>query len=280
MTRFITKAMAITAFTCIATSTSLHAHESCNVQLNSGININKTRLEFLDENHKSLYKIVNNQKLIINGASIDLTAKQQSLVTHYSTSIRAIIPQVRTVAIEGIDIAIDGVNLAFKQLLGPENSLSEELTNELVAIREEVNNETSIEHGFTIGANGSDDEALLTGDLEQRIGSVIEQAMLESIGTLLVTIGQEMLFSNDNADSLEDRMADFDKKLESHIEAKAEKLTNKTHQLCLAAIKIEQLEEQLKENISQLAHTDFISTNFIENNNPIDNTTQNSNQSM
>ncbi len=260
MTTLLTKTVTATMLASVLTSTSLYAHDSCNVNLDAGFSINKTSLEFLDDNDKTLYKINGDQELIIDGESIDLTSTQQALVNDYSTSIRAMVPEVRAIAIEGVDLAVEGVNLAFNELLGEGNDLGADLTEELLAVREEVSTRFSAEHGFTIGADGFEDGDFLGEEFEERIESSVEKAVMNSMASLLVAIGQEMIFSGGDTDAFEARMENFGDNLEQQMEARAEKIEHKAEELCLAAVKIDQIEEQLKASIDELSGFDVIST--------------------
>lgn len=242
------------------TTTSVSAHDSCNVNLDAGFSINQTAIEFLDDQDKSLYKIVNDNTLMVAGNEVALSSSQQALLTDYSTSIRKVVPQVQTIAIEGVDLAIDGVNLAFNELLGQGNDLGAELTQELTIVRQEIDSRLSVEQGFTIGANGIENGDFLGDEFEQRIESVVEKAVMNSMGSLLVAIGQEMLFSGGDTDAFEARMESFGENIEQQMELRAEKIEHKAEKLCLAVVEIDQLEEQLKSSIEELANIDVIST--------------------
>ena len=126
------KILSAVAVLSIFSSVNLYAQDACNIELGASLTLNKTTLEFFNatrgsENKKKvLYKINNDHSLIVHGNKIDLNDHQQALVTQYARSIRAMLPHVRTIAIEGVDLALEGVNLAFNELLGEGNSVGAE----------------------------------------------------------------------------------------------------------------------------------------------------------
>jgi len=261
------KILSTVAALSILSSTNLYAHDNCDIELDAGLTLNENALEFFndsgntDSDKKVLYKIYNDQTLIVGGQEIDLNEQQQALVTQYATSIRAMVPRVRTIAIEGVDLALEGVNLAFNELLGEGNNVGAELTQELSTLRDEVATRFTAEQGITIDENG---EKILGNEFEQRIESVVEKAVMNSMGSLLIAMGQKMLLSDDNADgsTFESKMETFGERMENEMQARAEKIEDKANALCIAAVDIDQLEEQLKSNIPALKNIDVISATF------------------
>lgn len=241
-------------------STALYAHNSCNVDLDAGVTINQSSIEFFDPDKKNtpLYIIDSNNNLIVDGKSISLNDDQQVLVEHYSSNIRAMVPQVRGIALEGVDLALEGVNLAFNELLGEGNEIGADLTQELSSIKEDVATRFTIEHGFTLGENGLDDDELLGEEFEQRIESAVEKAVMGSMGSLLVALGQEMMFSGGDTDAFETRMENFGENIEHEMESRAEKIELKANELCLGMVKIDEIEEQLKASIVSLENINVI----------------------
>lgn len=254
---FIKNTLISTAIISSFISAPLLAETSCNVNLTGQMSIDKSTIEFFneDQNKQSLYKIVDNKQLLINGEELDLTSKQQALVTNYSKSIKELVPQVETVVVEGVELAIDGVNLAFNGLLGDGNTLAQTLTKELTNIRDEALTRYSIDKGFTVGGNNDDVEA---EEFENKIQSSIERAVTNSMGSILVALGQQMLSSSGDADSFEKRMEKFGETIEAEMANRTDKIEVKAQELCSAITKVDLIEEQLKSSIDELAHINVI----------------------
>lgn len=259
----------------IFSSVNLYAQDACNIELDAGLTLNDTTLEFFnaaqdsEHNKQILYKIDNDQRLIVHGQGITLNDHQQALVTEYAMSIRAIVPQIRTIAIEGVDLALEGVNLAFNELLGEDNTVGAKLTQELSTLRDEVATRFTAEHGITINENSVNNEGftgedILGKEFEQRIKSAVETAVINSMGRLLIVMGQEMLFSGGDTNSFETRMDNFGDSIADEMELRAEKIKLKADALCLAIADIDQLEEKLKTSIVALANINVISATFMK----------------
>jgi len=249
------------ALTASFASSALYAHESCNVDLSAGFTIDTSSTEFLQEESgnsdtkRSLYRIVDGKTLFIESKKIELSADQQALLKKYDDKIRYLVPQVKSVAIEGVDLAVDGVNLAFNGLLGEGNSVAADLTKELNLIREEVIAKLSIENGISVGIDGLESEELLGKDFDQRIESSVEKAVLNSMGSILIAMGQQMMTSGGDEQSFETRMENFGESIEQEMTARAEVIEKKAEALCVSIAKVDLLEEQLKAEITQLSNT-------------------------
>ena len=259
------KTLIAATFLSVFLSKSLYAQDACDVELNAGITISKSSIEFFDpdKNKQSLYKIDNDNKLSIGGKYVSLNTAQQALVENYSLNIRSMVPQVRNIALESIDIASEGVNLTFNELLGEDNKVAADLTKELSLLKEEIATRFTIEHGFTIGEDGLDENELLGKEFEQRIEAAIEKAVMSSMGSLLSTLGQEMMLSGGGANTLEARMESFGESIEHEMESSAKKIEQKAEGLCLDAIKIDKIEEQLKTSIESLKDINVITVKTL-----------------
>lgn len=233
------------------------SHNSCDVDLDGGIRINKNDIEF-SNNKELVYKIVGKETLVVDGEVIALTASQQSLVEDYANSIYDVVPEVHSIVIEGLDMATDGVTMAFNELLGEGNNVGRDLTDELANIRDELDARFSSEDGFYIDQDGIDSGEFFGEDFENRIESVVEDAVMSSMGSILVAVGQEMLMSGGNNGNFETRMEAFGERIEHEMESRGEKISEKADQLCESAINIDKLEEQLKDEISEINDYNFV----------------------
>ena len=236
-------------------STSAFAHDasfstdSCNVEIEGGISITSESLTF-SKDKKSLYKIENNE-LFVSGKKINLNDSQHSLLTQYSTSIRTVIPEVKGIALDAMDLAVDGVNLAFNELLGEGNSVGRELTNELSQIRSEIQFKFDENKTISFDEDGFDGEAFFGEEFEQRIESLVETTITNSMGSLLIAVGQELLFSGGDPDAFAAKMEKFGEQIEFEMESRGEQIEKRGEALCGAIVNIDNIEEQLKLSIDE-----------------------------
>jgi len=241
-------------------STALYANNSCDVDLETGLTINKSAIVFFEAENKEnvLYRIDNKHNLIVNGKEVALNSKQKTMVEQYATDIRAMVPQVQSIAIEGVNIALEGVNSTFNELLGEGNKVGADLSKELVLLRDEMTTRFNVDNGFTLGENGVNDDEVLGNEFEDRIKSAVGKAVVNSMGSLLVAFGQEMMSSDGNTGSFEERMENFSANIENEMEVRTEEITRKADSLCKNMLAIDALEEKLKSSITPLANINVI----------------------
>jgi hypothetical protein len=237
-------------------------NDSCGADILGGIKITAVAIEF-SKNKQQLYKIVNNEDLYVNGEQIALTYTQQSLVTDYSSSIRAVVPEIKNIALDAIDLASDGVNLAFNELLGEGNDLSLDITAQLAEIRIEV------DKGFTSNKDIYFDEEGFSGeeDFEKRIENAVENTIQNSIGSLMIAVGQQMLFSGGDGDAFETRMENFGEKMEHEMESRGEKIEKRGEELCQSVVAIDVLENELSHEVVELKDMNLLTTSISNKNN-------------
>lgn len=228
---------------------------SCDVDLNAGISIKKNTITFTKHN-KPLYQIIDNQSLVVDGNTVALNAEQAELVYNYSTKIRAVPKEVKHIAIEAIDLAAEGINLAFVEILGDGNQVSADLTSKLSEIREDVDNQFDVNE-FSIDEHGNLQDNFFTEQFEQKISDMVEDTVKNSMGTLLIAVGQEMLFSGDT-EAFEAKMEDFSSRIEAQMEQRGELLEAKGERLCHSVYQIDELEEQIKSVIDEMPNVDVI----------------------
>ena len=264
MKTLIATALILASTSSFASNVSF-TNDSCDVDISGEIKITSTAIDF-SKNKKPLYKIVDNEILYVDGLQINLSHSQQSLVTDYSNSIRATLPEVKDIALDAIDLASDGVNLAFNELLGEGNDISAEITAQLSEIRNEV------DEGFTQGNEISFDEDGFSGDeffnegFEKRIESAVESTVQNSIGSLLIAVGQQMLFSGGDMDTFETRMENFGERIEQEMESRGEAIEKRGEALCQSVVAIDALEDQLTQDIDELEYFNMLATSISSKN--------------
>ncbi len=249
-----------TAVLFVCTSTLAH-DTSCDADIHGGVSIQQNVIEFSQHN-KPLYKIVEDQFLYVKGEEISLDNSQQALVSQYSKSIKAVVPQAKQVALEGLDLAVEGVNMAFNELLGSGNNVGHDLTNSLNDIREEINQNLSLENGLYVDENGIDGENLIGEEFEERIEAVMEEAIKNSMGSLLIAVGQEMMFSGGDMEAFETRMEAFGQRIEHEMETKGEALETSANAICSALVEIDKLENRMVDEIEAMADFNLLTVSY------------------
>ena len=242
---------------CTLTSASTFAGQECDIDLDANFALKNNHITFSNDSHE-LYQITADNQLIIKNETLDLNSEQAESVAQFADSVRHVVPQVQTIAGEGGNIAIEGVNLAFDGLLGEGNDVSAELSQELVVIRDALEAKFDSDEGVYFGKNMDMGEDLLGEDFEQRFEQTLERAIENSMGSLLMAVGREMISSGGDMETFEARMEDFGKDIETQVEARAETLELAALELCQSMVDIDALETQMQETVPALSNIDVL----------------------
>ena len=238
---------------------------SCDVDIHGGVEINQQTIKFFKKNRQNetpLYKIVNDNLLVINGNKITLSKDQQEVVHNYSTSIRAIFPKVKNLALDGIDVAVDGVTMAFDGLLGKDNDISPNLVKELEQMRQQILTQFDPKKSIYINEKGIKGSDFFSDSFGDHISSLVEKTVQKSMGSILIAMGKEMMSDHGNSGSFGDRMENFGDNLEKQMKLKTAKLEQRANGLCQSMVKIDALEEQLKNKIPKLANINLLTVSY------------------
>jgi len=249
------------ALAALFSSTHVKA-EHCNVNFNYGVVIDPNHLRILKDGQTHV-QINSNKQLFVQGREVQLNRQQQALIKVYSQGIRAQVPQIVSIAIEGVEIGLKAVNKVIGGLTG-ENSathrkLQEKFDEMQMRLRKKFNH--SDENYYIAPQDFDDFDEIFAGEFEQEI----EEIVSESIGTILMAVGEAM--ANRDEDTIEQRVSTFDERIESmgedlklEIGTKASQLEKRAEQFCQALSELDKIETEIQISIEQLSHYNLISS--------------------
>lgn len=240
--------------------------EQCSVNFNYGVIIDPSHIRIIDMG-QTVVQINGGNQLFVEGREIPLNQEQQQLINQFSLGIRKQVPEIVSIAIEGVDIGLKAVNKAIGSLTG-ENSASQQQVqtkfDELKwRIRARFNQ--SANNYYIAPQDFADLDDIFTGEFEQEIEEIIS----DSIGTILLAVGEAMINdSNNNNGHSEQRLSTFDdrietmgKDLELEISASANALENKAKQFCLKLSELDEIESKIHQSINLMSQFNLIDTN-------------------
>jgi hypothetical protein len=247
----------------LLTAGSATAHNSCNLELDAGVRITDDSIEFYDGD-KQIYKIVEDQYLVVAGDVFKLTRTQQDVVASYAASIRAAVPEVRNMALDGIDLAIDAITITFDSLLGEKNQVSAQLMTELNNVKSDVNRyfTSGKPISFNRGNEGTPD--FFGKQFETRVERIVETSVQNSIGNIMIAMGKEVLASGGDMTAFEARMNKFGEQMEQQMNAKAVAMEARGENLCHTMRAVDAHEEQLKHAVPAVEVFNVIHVNVPE----------------
>ena len=239
--------------------------KQCSVNFNYGIVIDPSHIRMLD--HGKTYVQINDDKqLFINGREIQLTLKQQTLINDYAIGIRTQVPKIVAIALEGVDIGLKAVNKVIGGLTGENSASHQKIQQRFDEIKMRIYKRFnhSDENYYLARQDFDNFDELFSGEFEQELEEIISQ----SVGTILMAVGEAMLTPDNSELSSEQRTLSFDqrmenmgKELELELVSQTNVLENKAEQFCQSLIELNQIEDELQKNIAELSTFNLLETN-------------------
>ena len=239
--------------------------QQCSINLNYGVIIDPKHIRIVDKG-KTQVQINDTKQLFIKGREVFLSDDQQLLLTSFSAGIRQKIPEIVSIAIEGVDIGLKAVNEIVTGLTG-ENSASQQQVqakfDELKwRIRARFNQ--SANNYYIAPQDLNDYDEMFTGEFEQEIEAMIST----SIGSLLEAVGQSILAESDNTEdgsdtritTYDERLKSISKGLELAVTDRAKALDKKAAIFCQKLSRLDKIETQLHQVIPALREYNLIET--------------------
>ncbi|AWL10890.1 hypothetical protein HMF8227_00384 [Saliniradius amylolyticus] len=250
--------MRLMALTFIALmSSSALAHDSdCDLTLNGDVTLKQGTLTASLNNNQSLK--LDGQQAWLDGQALDLNDDQQALLNQYHSESLTLAPKVADIALDALDLANDGVTLAFGELFGPDDDLVMDLTQQIGQLRSDVHQQFYAEDGSIRFESKNFDEKYLNREFEQKLENTIEDAVSRSVGKMMMKIGQQMISGESSPEEFEHQMENFGERLEVQMEQKAGLVEQRASQLCSDFRALDDLERRIQNQIPELNGLDLI----------------------
>jgi hypothetical protein len=239
--------------------------QQCSVHFNYGVIIDPSHIRMI-ENSKTVVQINGENQLFVEGRELILTPEQEQLIGQFSLGIREQVPEIVSIAIEGVDIGLKAVNKAIGSLTGENSASQQKIQTKFDELKWRIRTRfnQSANNYYIAPQDFADFDDIFTGEFEQEIEEIIS----DSIGTILLAVGEAMISDNDSSRSGEQRLSTFDdrietmgKDLELGISASANALEKKAEQFCLKLSELDKIESEIHLSIKQLTQFNLIETN-------------------
>ena len=223
--------------------------EQCDVEFKNDVRITPSELEVYTADNRTM-KIINQNNLYIDGQSVSLNSSQQEAIAAYSDSLRSQLPEVANIALDGVKIAgvaIEEVANAFN--IDGLNDISELMDD----ISVEVQNAFYQQGAFTMGQQNFEKFGQnFENQFDEQIESAVESAMMQSMGSILVALGSELIGSGGDMDAFEKRMENMGEQIEARVETQAAQLEERADALCGSFADIAHKEQELVALVPEL----------------------------
>ncbi len=236
--------------------------QQCDINFNYGVIIDPAHLRIVHQG-QTYVQINGAHQLFVKGREIELNKEQQEQLSEYASGIRAQVPAIVSIAIEGVELGLKAVNKVISSLTG-ENSASHQQFQEKFdemkwRLRTRFNHS---DESYYIAPQDFDDfDEIFAGEFESEIESIVT----DSVGTILVAVGEAMTHKEEQ--STEQRVETFDQRIETmgndiklDISTQANALELKAAQICASLVKLYEIENKLQLEIPALAEFNLIET--------------------
>jgi len=246
----------VISFLCLVFASGVWADESCRVELQSGARITPSAIEFTDQD-KPQYKILNDQTLWVNDRKLPLDSKQQALVNQYSTSLRALVPEVRDLTLAVVDLATDTTSMVFDEFLAADNTALQAARDEFGLLKREIAKKFAEGEPISINQKGMQSNNFAIEDFDERLRAIGDNIGKEFAWTMIKNIGLAAL-SSDGSNSFDAHMKSFDQKIKEAVERKSQNIEYHAQILCVSIMAVDAKEEALKASVKELSQFNFI----------------------
>lgn len=226
----------------------------CSIDLNYSVAIENSHIRFIN-NDQTLVQINNQEQLFVKGKQINLTDRQQALVSEYAEQVNQQVPEAVNLAVDAVEIAFQAIGHVVTSISGEDSQSNERLDTIFSKIKNEVDKRFHEEDGNYYLAQQNFDE--FDQFMEDEIEGEIEGLISESVGDLLIAVGTAM--NNEEGDfeqkmeAFGERMETMGEEIEVAVEAKAEAIGVKAEELCHNLKDLDNLETELSNSVDELA---------------------------
>lgn len=240
-------------------SGALLANE-CNVNIDGKMTLEDQVLTITTE-ESDVISIESNYQLFVNGDELELSSTEKQWVQDYYNGIYGAVPQAANIAVEGVALASSAISEVFGGLLGQDSQAIDRVTEKLADIGDKVHGSFYAEDGsIRVDSMQFEDGDMFGEQWSNEFEEAVEEVISNSVGQLLIAIGTQMMFGDDqDTEDFDQRMANFSENLESRLEDQATVIEEKAQALCYQMASVDLAENQLQSNISELADLNVFS---------------------
>jgi len=244
-------------------STSVMAHDqhsdhqsSCNINIENSVKVTPAFIQVLDGD-KALYRIEDGSILYTEGKRVHLSAKQKQLLEEYSAQIQELAPQVAQLISDGLDIAKVAISGVITELFGDDTELQSKVNSIVARLEAKAAPMMDQQKGEYFLSKETVDSA--GDDFDKEIEKEVETLLRESGGHLMMLIGKMIISGEDGMKGFEQKMEAFGESME----ARGNELEARADAMCAQALRLDELETRMQNEIPEFSKYQLISQEQI-----------------
>ncbi len=210
---------------------------------------------------KDSIKITADYRVFINDQAQSLSDQETQWVKEYYDSIEQAIPQVMTVAAEGIQIANIAVTEVLRGFLGDESRVATQLETKLNDLHTQLKEHVyQNPDSLTFDTEALETDLAFGADFDAEVDQIVSDIMDNAMGEFLVQMGRSMLSGDGSAEPFEQRMERMGDEIEAKMEGKTDQIEVEAKKLCDMLTTIDASESKVQQ-IMGLSGVDIVTTN-------------------
>jgi hypothetical protein len=211
----------------------VHINSHCEIDSAYDISIESDRLVFSRTGSEVAFA---RGQLFVDGQAVVLSRADAERVAAFEREVRALIPEVRKIAADAVEVAFTALNQVIVTFASEENRAS--FKADLNAMRDEINSAVA-------SANSS--QILDDGAFEERIKGLVGRIAPRLAGEFAAQAVSAALSGDEDAGrAIEERAGRLEKEIEASVEAPARALEARVNALCPRIEELDRIENQLE----------------------------------
>ncbi|MCV2884691.1 YggN family protein [Aestuariibacter sp. AA17] len=226
---------------------------SCNVELDGNLKISNQILTVSTDRNNTI-EIDKHYTVKVNGEAQSLSADQQRWVENYYDGFQTLVPEIASIAADGISIASEAIDTAFSEILGQDSEFITDLTGKMNELGDRVqSNFYAADGSIQLDSNAFQDGDFIDAAWDEEFDQAVDDAISSSMGHLMMALGKQLIVNGADIDAFTAKMERFAEDIERDVEAKAERLEARADALCYTLQRIDDAENSLQQSSNALS---------------------------
>jgi hypothetical protein len=237
MSRSLLAAAIVGTTALVGTHHAVARVHGCSVDSHYNLNLSKDALEFRqDADYGSANVRIAGDRLFVNGAEVSLAADDRRRVADIDHGVRALVPQVRAIAIDAMAIAFEAVTRVAETFADDPSEVTKlrgRLSDTRLAFEQKLDAEL---------AHRPFDDKVLEDSVERAVKDIVPIVVGDIVGKAL-----KVALSGDEAAAkrLEERADKLDRTIQKEVEGRAKELEQRAEAFCSDLRHLDSLENDL-----------------------------------
>ena len=221
--------------------------DACDFESDFDLRIAPDALTFERDSGTPTSVVMRQGELLVDGRALTLSSADRARVQRIEREVRALVPEVKAIAVDAVGIASDALIHVATSLSGQADDATAKRARELSdRLRDRIR-------------NSSDSSEWNEGEFEKEVAGLTAELVPSLVGNVAALAVQAALTGDEaGAAALEKRMENFEKELEARIESRAKEIETRADALCPRLKELDTLEAALEVRLADNRPLDLI----------------------